>query len=119
MTALSISDELASTIQNEAKDRGVTIEKFLESVVLRERTLAHRRKIDQEQTWWLNLPLSKRAEYEGVFVAVHDRQVVDHDKDENALHKRIRAKYGSVPVLIIPAEGPRDIHIFSPRFVQA
>jgi len=118
MTILQISDELAQTIQNEATTRGVTIENFLRSVILRERTLADRRKIEQEQEWWLSLPLSKRANYESEFVAVHNQQVVDHDPDENALHKRIRTRYGNTPVLIMPAAGPREIHIFSPRLVQ-
>lgn len=119
MTPLQVSDELAQTIQTEAATRGLTIENFLRSVILRERTLANRRKIEQEQEWWLNLPLSKRAKYEGKFVAVHNKQLIDHDKDENALGKRIRAKYGNTPILIMPAEGPREVRIFSPRLVQA
>ncbi len=118
MTALQVSDELALTIQSEAASRGMTIESFLRSVILRERTLADRRKIEQEQEWWLNLPLSQRAQYEGKFVAIHNKRLIDHDQDENALSKRIRAKYDDLPVLIMPAEGPREIRIFSPRLVQ-
>jgi hypothetical protein len=40
--------------------------------------------------------------------------LVDHDQDENALHNRIGAQYGKTPVLIMPAEGPREIRILSP-----
>jgi hypothetical protein len=110
MAALQISDELS---------RGLTVEKYLQSAVLRERTLANRRQIEEEQVWWLNLPLDKRARYEGRFIAVHNKQVVDSDEDEDALHKRIRAKYGNMPVLIMPAEGPREIRVFSPRLVRS
>lgn len=118
MTILQISNGLIQTICAEAAVRGLTAEDFLHKVMRRERTLAARRKIEQEQAWWFSLSLSERAKYEGEFVAVHNRELVDHDKNESALHKRIRAKYGKVSVLIMPAEGPREIHIFSPRLVQ-
>jgi len=55
MAALHIPDKLAQEIQSEAEMRGVPVEEFLKSMIRRERTLADRRKIDQEQTWWLSL----------------------------------------------------------------
>ena len=118
MTSLQVSDELADEIRQEAEARGLPVEAFLRSAVRRERTLAERRKIEQEQDWWLKQPLSERARYEGEFVAVHNQTLVDHDKDENSLRSRIRAKYGKTSVLIMPAEGPREIRIFSPRLVR-
>lgn len=118
MTTLEISKKLAGEIQAEAKERGLPIEEFLRQSLQRERTLASRRKIEQEQAWWLNLPLSERAKYEGQFVAIHNQQLIDHSQDENALHQRIRTKYGKTPVLIMPAEGPKEINIYSPRLVR-
>lgn len=115
MIVLQVSEELGSTIQNEAEIRGVSIEDYLESVIQREKTLSARRKIEQEQAWWINLPLSQRAKYENTYIAVHNEALVDHDVDEQALYKRIRAKYGKTPILIMPAEGPRELHIFSPQ----
>ena len=115
MTILQISEKLAWEIQTEAKERGLAVETFLQKSLQRERTLANRRKIEQEQAWWLNLPLSTRAQYEGEFVAIHNQQVIDHSKDENALRKRIRTKHGKMPILIMPAEGPKTINIYSPR----
>lgn len=116
--ALQISDELARTIQKEAKARGKTVEDFLRSAVQRERTLAERQKIEEEQEWWANLPLTERAKYEGEYIAIHNRKLVDHDKNENKLYSRVREKYGRTPVLIMPAEGPREVQIFSPRIVR-
>ena len=119
MTTLQVSDELAQTICLEAATRGVPVEEFLKIVLRRERTLAERRKIEQEQAWWLGRPLSERAKYEGKFIAVHNQQVVDSDEDDSALHQRIRAKYGKAAVLIMPAEGPKEIRIFNPRLVRS
>lgn len=115
MTTLQISDELAQEIWQEAETRGLPVEDFLKAAVRRERTLADRRKIEQEQAWWLNQPLKERAKYDGQFVAIHNQSLVDHDESEEALQSRIRAKYGRTAVLLMPADGPRELHIFSPR----
>jgi hypothetical protein len=107
--ALQISEELARTIQKEAKAQGKSVEDFLRSAVQRERTLAERQKIEAEQQWWVSLPLSKRAKYEGEYIAIHNQKLVDHDINESKLYSRVREKYGKTPVLIMPAEGPREI----------
>ncbi len=109
MTDLMIHPPLADEIREEAQSQGLPIEEFLQGTIRRERTLANQRKIEWEQAWWLSLPLSERAKYEGEYVAVHSRQLVDHDGDSAALHQRIRSKYGRTAVLIMPAEGPREL----------
>ncbi len=118
MAALNVSNELAKSIQSEAKERGLSVEEFLKGIVQREKTQAARQQIEQEQKWWLSRPLTERAKFEGEYVAIHNQQVVDHDKDAPTLHKRIRDRYGISPVLVIPTEGPREIHIFSPRLIH-
>lgn len=118
MTVIQISDALAEEISNEARTRGLAIEDFLKAVVRRERTLADRRKIEQEQAWWLSLPLSERAQFEGKFVAVQHQQVVDSDPAEIQLYQRVRARYGNQAALVMPAAGPRDINLRSPRVIS-
>jgi len=115
---LQISDHLAKDIQEEATVRGLSVETFLQSAILRERTLADRQKIEAEQDWWLKQPLKERAKYEGKYVAINNKQLVDQDKNDLALRQRIRAKYGKTPILIIAAEGPREVRILSPRLVK-
>jgi diadenosine tetraphosphatase ApaH/serine/threonine PP2A family protein phosphatase len=115
MTILDISPKLAHAIEVEAQDHGLSVEEFLRRTLQRERTLTARRKIEQEQAWWFSLPLSQRAAYEGQYVAVHNQRLIDHDYDLDRLHQRVRAQYGALPILVIPAEGPPEIHIFSPR----
>jgi hypothetical protein len=73
--------------------------------------MSDRRKIEREQGWRLSLPLSERAKYEGAFVAVYNHQLVDHDIDQIALYRRVRERYGNTAVLIMPAEGHREIVI--------
>lgn len=76
MVTLRISEELAGRIEKEAAMRGVSVEEYLRSAVLRERSIAARLKIETEQEWWLNLPLTTRAKYEGEFVAIHEQTLV-------------------------------------------
>ena len=111
---LQISEELAGVIQKEAQTRGKTVEDFLKSTIQRERTLGEQ----QEQEWWSSLPLTERAKYDGEFIAVHNRKLIDHDQNEIKLYGRVRKKYGKTPILIMRAEGPREVRIYSPRIVQ-
>lgn len=115
MAVLQISEDLVQSIREEATLRGLTVESFLHGAVARERTLSDRWKIEREQAWWLSLPLSERTKYEGEYVAVHGLQLVDHDRDQIALYRRVHARYGNIAVLLMPAEGPREIVIRSPR----
>jgi len=118
MATLHISEELVGDIKEEAALRGISVEEYLRSAVKRARQLNARQKIEREQAWWLALPLNKRARYEGEFVAIHNKKIIDHDKDKTALYRRTREKYGKTPVLVMPAEGAREIHIYSPRIIR-
>ncbi len=115
MTTLLVSEDLVQTIEQEASLRGITVEDFLYRAVTRERTISDRKKIELEQEWWQSLPLRERAKYEGEYVAVHHRRLVDSDKNRLALYRRVRDTYGNTAVLIMPAEGPQDIVMRSPR----
>jgi hypothetical protein len=119
MVALQISQKLAGTIEQEAQYRGLSVDAYLQIAIKRERALFARMKIEQEQEWWTSLPIKRRAKYAGEFIAVHDREVVDHDQDQKALYKRIRDKFGSAPVLLMPAEGAKEIRIYSPKIVRS
>ncbi len=113
--SVQIPDKMAEEIRREAEAEGITTDAILEAAWRRYRAVLQRKKIHQEQTWWESLPLQKRMQYEGEYVAVHDKEVVDHDTDRVSLHKRVRAKYGNIAVLVIPAEGPREIKVVSFR----
>jgi hypothetical protein len=57
-----------------------------------------------------------RPDFEGMYVAVHHRQVVGSDSDELVLFKKLTAKYGDVPLFIGRVERhPRIKRIPSPR----
>lgn len=76
-----------------------------------------RAKIHTEAEAWRSLPAAVKNSYGENFVAVHNGQVVDHDRDRLTLYRRIRARFNDVPVLITPAGSvsPREFQLLSPR----
>ena len=111
--SVQVPDKMAEEIRREAESEGITTDAILEAAWRRYRAVLQRKKIHQEQTWWESLPLERRMQYKGEYVAVHNKEVVDHDIDRVSLHKRVRVRYGNIAVLVIPAEGPREINVVS------
>lgn len=79
---------------------------------------ANLEKIEREQTWWMGRSETERLKYAGEYIAVHNQTLIDHDSDMAVLARRIRSKYGSTAVLIMPAKGPHEIRIYSTRLVR-
>lgn len=115
MSELVVREPLASTIRQEAEAEGIGVESLLDAALRHYRFEAQRRKIAGEAEWWRARPTEVRTPYADEFVAVHNRQVVDHDRDEESLRKRVRAKYGRTAILITPARGPRELRLVSTR----
>ncbi|MFZ2361058.1 MAG: hypothetical protein WA040_17070 [Anaerolineae bacterium] len=70
-----------------------------------------------EEDYWYGLPEEMRARYANRYVAIQNRQVVDHDVDQRALYLRVRRRFRSDPVAIVQAgwqERP-VFEIHSPR----
>lgn len=132
---LSLSETTYTTLRQAAKRRSQPIEDLVEDALMAflqpaesfeeeagngssARTSDWRRaKIHAEAEAWRSLPATVRRSYGEDFVAVHDRQVVDRDRDRLTLYRRVRARFGDVPVLITPANSPspREFHLLSPR----
>lgn len=119
MTHLPVSDELIEEIRLEAEAEGVTIEAVLLAAWRHYRTLAQQKKVEAELEWWKRQAAEVQVPYAGEHVAVHHQAVVDHDPDPVALHERVRQRFGKEAVLLIPAEGPRDIRLVSFRAERA
>ena len=62
------------------------------------------RALAAEQAAWFAQPAGKRRRYGEDYVAVYHGEVVDHDPDQRSLYLRVRARYGRIPVLIVPAK---------------
>ena len=119
MSDIVLGEPLASQIRREAEAQGMAVEQLIEAALRRYRFEAQRAKINAEALWWRTAPPDIQAQYAGEFVAVQNQQVVDHDRDEESLRQRIRARYGKTAILLTPADGRRELRIVSTRLSRA
>lgn len=136
---LSLSETTYATLRQAAQRRSQPIEHLVEDALnafLQPATSSEenagngssartgdwrRAKNHAEAEAWRSLPATVRRSYSEDFVAVHNGQVVDHDRDRLTLYRRVRARFGDVPVLITPAGSvsPREFQLLSPRVEQS
>ena len=67
-----------------------------------------RRAIQKETRAFWDMHSELLQTYAGQHVAMYQGQVVDHEVDASRLEKRVRERFGPLPVLIAPVRpGPR------------
>ena len=115
MSEMIVSEPLASRIRQEAQSQGIEVEQLLEAALRHYRFKAQRDKLIAEATWWRSQPDDVRQKYAGEFVAIYHQSVIDHDRDEDVLLKRVRAEIGKKVILITPSLGRREMRITSTR----
>ena len=118
MIEFALNEKLAQDIQWEAERQGLQVEQLLTKALRYQQQIYRSQRLENELSWYESQPLDYRARFVGEFVAVCNHAVIDHDSDRHALNQRISQKYGSTPVLVIPAEGPREIRVYSPKVEQ-
>jgi hypothetical protein len=119
MSEIVLGEPLASQIRETAQAHGIPVENLIEAALRQFRFQSQQAKLNAEAEWWDGVPSAKKQTYAGGYVAVHHREVVDHDSDEEALRRRVRVRFGKVAVLISPAEGRRVWRMVSTRALRA
>jgi hypothetical protein len=115
MTEIVLVEPLASQIRETADAEGIAVEDLIESALRKYRFHAQQVKLDEEAQWWRDVSPDLKATYAGEYVAVHHRQVVDHDRDEQMLRQRVRVQFGKQAVWVAPAIGRREWRLVSTR----
>jgi hypothetical protein len=109
--------ELVARVQNIARAINQDENEVLETAVQLYLDHVEREKIHGEtQAFWGMMP-DLQSKYLDEFVAVHEGQVIDHDKDVAQLEQRIAQRLGDIAVLIAPVTtaGQRDLYMTSFR----
>lgn len=119
MSEIVLGEPLASHIRQAAEAQGIAVENLIEAALRQYSFQAQRVKLDAEAQWWREISPDRRTPYAGEYVAVHHHEVIDHDRDEEALRRRVRARYGKLVVLIAPAEGRREWRMVSTRLARS
>jgi len=117
-TVITLQADLTEDLESLAVRQRVPPEKIIAIALRRYMRQVQEQKIQEEAEAFraMHAELSKR--YLGQVVAIHEGQVVDHDEDFVALHRRVRARFGHVAVLLrrVGPEPERVLTFRSPRF---
>lgn len=120
-----VPQRLVREAKAEAARRGTTLTALVKDAVERflttEKTAAPDvlEPIEDDLAWYEANKRRLLRRYAGQYVAIIDLKVVDHDKDFDALAKRVFSRFG-VRSIAMPKVtlGERVVHVPSPRVVR-
>ena len=117
MSPTTLQPELMKQLEQIAVEQEVKPEELLETAVRAYLRQIERETIKAEADAFRSMHAELVTEYLGQYVAIHNGQVVDHDKDFQSLHNRVRQRFGHRPVLLrrVEAEPERVLTFRSPR----
>ncbi|NTU61844.1 MAG: hypothetical protein HGB05_00210 [Chloroflexi bacterium] len=101
LTQVPIDANLAASLQQVAAESGKPLEVVMNDLVqnyLREQR--HTQLLAEMDRFRANHP-DLVSKFKGEYIGLHNGEVLDHGVDGGALHKRLRQKYGSLPILIV------------------
>lgn len=118
MSNVTLQSDLAERLEETAAQREVEPNELLDLAVRAYLRQIDRETIRIEAEAFRAMHSELAAQYLGKYVAIHRKEVVDVDADFQALHTRIRSRFGQFPVLLrqVEQEPERALVFRSPRF---
>lgn len=117
---IKLAPDIAEQITHLAEESQISTELFVDNAL--RKYLAHfrREKIRGETEAFNQQYMKLLTRFLGEYVAIHNGQVIDHDRDLRALHLRVFERLGRTPVLLkqVTQEPERELVFRSPRFEQ-
>lgn len=100
LTQVPLKIDLLQSLQEVADEQGLSLENVLDELVRQYIYRARRGKIEQENQSFARIHAELKQHYYRQHVAIHNGQLVDHDSSLDELVKRVKTKFGRIPVLI-------------------
>lgn len=119
-TTLALQPALWEQLQQTANEQKTDVLELVETAIHTYLRQIEREQIEAEAEAYQKLHPMLMQEYLGQYVAIHHGQVIDHDKDFQQLHARVRQRFGRRPVLLRRVEdAPERMLVFrSPSLEQ-
>jgi hypothetical protein len=92
---------LAEEVNRVARQEGKEAEDVLAEAVRHYLDMYREKRIRAEAKAWYALPAETRKQYQGLFVAVYNGEIVDSDPNQRTLYLRAKARFGREPVLLV------------------
>ncbi len=100
MRNIAIEHELYQRVEKAAQEHQASVHQIVAEAFRHRLWELDRRKISQESNTYRQRHPELKAQYLGQYIAMRDRQVVDHDLDFQVLRQRIPQLFGRAPVMI-------------------
>ena len=104
MEAIVLRPELLEPLEQDAAQESRSINDLVNEAVARYLRERRRAQLGQEIAAYEVMHAELRQKYLGEWVAVYQQKLIDHDADDIALRRRVRARYGRATVLIREAQ---------------
>ena len=117
MSTITLQPLLVEQLEQVAVQRSVEAKELIEAAVRTYLRQMERETIKAEAEAFRSMHAKLAEKYLGQYVAIHGGKVVDSDEDFQALHGRIRQRFGRQPVLLrqVEIEPERVLTFRSPR----
>jgi hypothetical protein len=118
MSIVTLQPDLAERLEETAAQGEIEPNDLLDLAVRSYLRQIDRETIRTEAEAFRTMHSELIAQYLGKYVAIHRKEVVDVDEDFQALHTRIRNRFGPLPVLLrrVESDPERTLVFRSPRF---
>lgn len=100
MPTVAIESDLYKRVEQAATEHRSSVSEVFAGAVRLYLWELERRKVSKESKVYHQRYAELRDMYLGQYIAMRDGQVVDHDRDFQVLRRRIRQRFGRVPVMI-------------------
>jgi hypothetical protein len=100
MQPITVKPELYERVKKAAKAQNTSVDDFLSQGIRYYLWELDRRKISEESKIYHQRHEELKAQYLGMYIAMLEGEVVDHDHDFSALYQRVRQHFGQTAVMI-------------------
>lgn len=108
MQTIVVEPKVFEELQREAQMQARDMSEIANETLAKYLKMRRQERIQDEIAAYLGLHAELKEKYLGEWVAIYERQLVDHDFETINLYRRVRERFGNTPVLIRQVEPEPD-----------
>jgi len=115
-TTGSLPQDLTESLMSAADQAGSPVDALIQEAIRQYLAARRREQIEHEIAAYEAMHATLLRELPGMWVAVHNGELVDHDRDKLDLYRRVSERFGRIPVLLreVRAEAIEEIRLHTP-----
>lgn len=112
----ALPQDLAESLASAADQMETSVDALLQEAIRQYLAALRREQLEQEIAAYEAMHARLWQEMPGMWVAIHNGELVDHDRDKVELYRRVSERFGRKPVLLreVRAEAIEEIRLRTP-----